>query len=1366
MSSCWALLLSRSVVVAAHKRPWTAFVTSTRQKPLITSARPISTRSTELLRPSTNRPFAFPLFAKSKSTTTAKSGRPYRLMIVESPSKCRTIEKILQKHVEEQNLDYDFVVTSCYGHIRNLPKNQQQIREAKYLSTGTTTSTSATSKKDASFPYSIVGVDLEHDYQPTYVLLPGKESLVQELQDLTQHAQHVYLATDPDREGEAIAWHLQQVLSLQHENKSRLSFSEITPRAIVGAVESDPTQLNHRLVAAQETRRILDRLAGFTVSPILWKKIAPGLSAGRVQSVGMALVVQRERERLQFTPLEYWNVQGNFTAQELVLDLDLDNNDLFAATLVSVNGTSLVAGKADLVQANASTTTSQGKLPPPQPKPNKRLLTQSDARELATQLLEDPTNTEWHVQSVSAKERFHYPPDPFKTSTLQQESNQRLGMSVAETMSTAQKLYEAGWISYMRTDATHLSQDASAATVAAVTELYGPHNVAAAREQQKKSNKKKKAKQKSASDKVAQEAHEAIRPAIQPDGTFASPTDVTALSDKAVKLYQLIFRRTLASRMPPQKTNQTTIVLEGTSSGETTVEFRTTGSVVLEPGFTLSWNRGGDNNNNKELPALEEGQVLACHGLDPSGHTTQPPPRYTEASLVKELEALGVGRPSTYAGVVQILRDRAYVGSPASVEATPSSSKRAATGAAMTAQRAAGGGDMFGARGPLAPSLSAFVVTSLLEEHCPTYVDPSFTARMEENLDRIAHGHDDDSEDSDDGDDDQEEEVDVAQQRVAYLNEFYAGEGGLAAQIKLIDDNVEAEDARRARLPALDTSENSEEPDLGIYIGPWGPYIQQKDPGSSTGPLKAPLPPGLATDLSSITPDTLAALVRVKHGNGTILGQHPEDGRNIRLRVGRFGAYLQWGESDEEGTTTHSLPKKLSSMRNLQVPGSGTIEDGSDDMPTEGAPSDAPEDLTDMLGITLEVAIGYCGLPRTVTTLEDKPITAAIGPYGPYLKYNNSYVSLHARDGDVLTIDGESAVTLVKDGIINKKSGPGRGVLAELGEKDGAQVTVKSGRFGAYLNWRKVNAKLPSEYVDEPDNTPLELAWDLIQSKAGAPSTKKKSGRHQSSPDLPPAPKRALSAYMHFCSAKRPEVSKSGKSLGEVSKALAALWAETSEADRKPFGDLAAAGKEAYQTEKAAWEEECRKIQGTKGKKKAVKSNDGGPSPPKRAKTAYLYFCEAKRQEVSQRLHKLGDISKELARQWAETTDRAEYIKLAEADKSRYEAEKSQRQSGSSSAPANGTSSRSKVKGSANGRRSRVLKVQRPSTKKTSKRVSAYMIFCRENRGGIVDENGEKLPLGETTKRLAERWKSIDPEEKATYEATAAEEKAKIMASC
>lgn len=898
-----------------------------------------------------------------------KSKRPFKLVIVESPSKCATISKILQQYVQDNGLGHDYVVTSCLGHIRNLSSKKSHKNQT------------------------IAGIDIEHRYQPTYVILPGKERLCSDLQDLGDKAQQLVLATDDDREGEAMAWHLLDLLNTkdgktvdkQELPPLRVRFTEITPKAILESIQNPSTSLANSLVQAQETRRILDRLAGYTVSPLLWKKIAPGLSAGRVQSVGMALIVQRERERLLFRESEYWDVEVELYASK----------QQFSGQLVARNGQTIVSGGGDFEPQQANTLTEASK--------HKLHLQQEAAQEMVHRLQTE--DWVWTVANITSSQRKLNSPPPFITSTLQQEANKRLALSVSRVMQTAQQLYENGYISYMRTDSNHLSEDAQKAIRFEILNHYGgPDFYLPKTNKPKKATKKKGGKdgQEEANKPEPQAAHEAIRPAIQPDGGFAKPSELPNTFDGAAKeLYALIYQRTVASHMPPQVSNQTSIRVLGEYEDES-VLFRTSGSVIILPGYTIVYPQKREK-DSPTLPALKEGQRLECNELVPLGHITQSPARYTEASFVQELEALGVGRPSTYAGVIQTLRDRAYVGSPVgSGDAAPrrSGSAKVVSGAAISAQRAAGGEEFTGAgnaRGPLVPSLSAFVVTSLLEKHCPTYVDPSFTARMEERLDQIAN--------SEVGQD----------ERVAYLDEFYAGDEGLAAQIKRIEELVSADEARRANLPALAhiASPNGagEDQDVGLFIGPWGPYVQKvngaaDDSGEKKKPLTASLPSGMAADLSTITRDILKAILASKEENGTILGPHPEDGRNIRLKLGRFGAYLQWGEDGEDGTTTHTVPRSIGNMRNIDV--EKAKEDGFS--------------LNAMLGISLESAIQYVNLPRTVCTFNDLPIVASIGPYGPYLKYNSTYMSLNKNDGDVLSIDAETAEALVTEGIINRKT--------------------------------------------------------------------------------------------------------------------------------------------------------------------------------------------------------------------------------------------------------------------------------------------------------------------------------------------------------
>jgi topoisomerase IA-like protein len=560
---------------------------------------------------------------------------------------------------------------------------------------------------------------------------------------------------------------------------------------------------------------------------------------------------------------------------------------------------------------------------------------------------------------------------------------------------------------------------------------------------------------------------------------------------------------------------------------------------------------------------------------------------------------------------------------------------------------------------------------------------------MEERLDQIASG----------------EVVASEDERVAYLDEFYAGEHGLAAQVKRIEDMVDANEARRVRLPALeyehhevlDDCSDDDEDDLSIavramgkravslFVGPWGPYVQhvkwEHDTGiGDTRSPSVPLPPQLCADISAITPRTLNVLLKAKQSGGMLLGTHPEDGRSILLKTGRYGSFLQWGEDGAEGTTTHSLPKHKASATMF------------DSLLTDNDPPNDTVDRSDQeasSGLTMEEAVGYISLPRTVSHLNDLPITASLGPYGPYLKFNSSFLSLDPQDGDVLTIDKDTAERLVTDGIINGKRKQ-RGVVAELGEKEGSMVIVKEGRFGRYINWKKVNAKIPSAYTDDPSTMPLEKAWALIEEKkVTPPSSRGRKGPKPSNSNSkllpskdasPPPPKRPLSAYLHFCSEK----AKTESSFGAVAKKLSQLWAESSPDDRQPYEAQAASDKVGYEERKRAWEEECINGGSSREASSAAKSTmkpkgakrrtslpatmtENSSGGPKRPKSAYLYFCEEQRpllvaREQSQQ-KTLGEIAKELGKLWSETTNRSLYDSLAAADKQRYNKEKEEQQS-------------------------------------------------------------------------------------------------------
>jgi DNA topoisomerase-1 len=1033
--------------------------------------------------------------------------------------------------------------------------------------------------------------------------------VVRDLKKAAARAGEVMLATDADREGEAMAWHLTQVLGDKHRYR-RVSFVELTPGAILEAMRN-PCDLNPHLIAAQETRRVLDRLAGYTVSPVLWKKISPGLSAGRVQSVGMALLVQRERERLLFPVTPYWKLAAEFRDSGASGSLSQ-----VAFTLHSLNETLVVATKSSdftVQPVNASKAIAST---------DNHHLTEDRALELAGQL-NDPETT-WTVRNITSSRRSQAAPLPFITSSLQQEAFRRMGWGVSQTMRVAQQLYEKGLITYMRTDSTTLSQDADDILKRTLQGKY---------HEPSKSSSIKRKKRRAAS-KFAQEAHEAIRPAIL-NGGFVPPTDAQ-LDEPGLKLYRMIFQRTLASSMAPRVTNSTRVVVQGVNRFGS-AEFVATGNVEIEPGYAEAYTMGArapshaasateeeddgngsqmdDEQDSRFFASLDEGQVLHLRNLRTSEHATQPPARYTEASFVKQLEFLGVGRPSTYAKVIQVLVDRGYV------FGGGSSARRSgrASGGMIPAQRASGqavdvarAGNARGAS--LLPTLSAFAVTSLLENHCSSLVDPKFTASMEGHLDLIAGGgkHPNQLDD----DDDPNGSVD----RIQYLSKFYAGPDGLAARIKRIEDHVKSDEARQVTLPSLDHETNATNR-VALCVGPWGPYIQvlasEAESSSSGKTPTAPLPLEMSANLSLITSDSLRDVLATRSEGGVLLGQHPDDGRNIRLKTGRFGAYLQWGDDGDESKTSHSLPKGMAFAVNETL--------------------------------SLEEAVGYVSLPRTVCYLDNQPIIASLGPYGPYLKYNNSYVSLRADDGDVLSIDPDTAERLVREGRANKGSRKALGVVAELGVMEGSMVRVKSGRFGKYVNWKKVNAKIPTQYSDAPQSLPLDEAWTLLrQQMTGAKASSLLEN------EIRPRPKRPKSSYQFFCDEMRPQLAPNMKSLSDSSKELSRLWAET--VDRSRYESLAAADRERYEKEKVD-------VNQVKASRKPQSSSDGiskdGPPPGRhRSPSAYMLFCRENRPSLITKQGakpSLAEASKLLANMWKDCDDatRLRFQQQVEEEKQR-----------------------------------------------------------------------------------------------------------------
>ncbi len=644
---------------------------------------------------------------------------PKNLVIVESPTKARTISSFLGDEA---------TVESSMGHIRDLPRSAAEIPA-----------------KAKGEDWARLGVNVDNEFEPLYVVPKERKSQVKKLKELLKDADEVYLATDEDREGEAIAWHLVQVLKPKVPVK-RMVFHEITRPAIEEAF-NNPRDLDDRLVSAQEARRILDRLYGYEVSPVLWKKVQPKLSAGRVQSVAIRIVVERERERMAFVPAGYWSIEGSFAPQE-----DLDKG--FGASLFSIDGDRVASGR-DF--------DSKGKA-----KKGVRVLTQDDATNLATSL----TEADFKVKSVESKPYTRRPYPPFRTSTLQQEAGRKLRYTSSRTMSVAQRLYENGYITYMRTDSVELADSALAAARGQITKLYGEEYLSP-------SPRKYSGKQA----KGAQEAHEAIRPA----GDFLTPEQVAAnVGPDEAALYDLIWKRTVASQMADAK-GVTVSVRLSAEVDSTEVVFGASGRTITFPGFLRAYVQGADDpeamSDDKEeiLPPLEEGDALAVERLEPTGHETRPPARYTEASLVQRLEELGVGRPSTYASIMTTIQDRGYV---------------------------------FKKGSAMVPTFTAFGVVGLLEKHFPNLIDYEFTAEMESDLDLIASGE---------------------QESVPWLRSFYFGDDGLkekvATRLEEIDPRI---------INSIPVGEDSDGNTIVARVGRYGPYVERGDERGSIPPGVAP----------------------------------------------------------------------------------------------------------------------------------------------------------------------------------------------------------------------------------------------------------------------------------------------------------------------------------------------------------------------------------------------------------------------------------------------------------------------------------------------------------------------------------------------
>ncbi|MEW6154313.1 MAG: type I DNA topoisomerase [Actinomycetota bacterium] len=709
------------------------------------------------------------------------------LVIVESPAKARTIARFLGN---------GYVVESSVGHIRDLPRDTKDI-PAAYKGE----------------PWARLGVDVDNGFKPLYVLLKEKKDVVANLKRLLKESDELYLATDEDREGESIAWHLLEVLSPPARIPvKRMVFHEITATAIRQAVEQS-RELDRRLVDAQEARRILDRLYGYEVSPVLWKKVLPRLSAGRVQSVATRVLVDRERARMRFRSGTYADVEG-------VFDKD---GERFGATLVSLDGARLATGR-DFDETGGLKAAA---------KDNVRLLDGAGARQVADGL----AGADFAVRTVEEKPYRRTPYAPFMTSTLQQEAGRKLRFSAARAMSVAQRLYENGYITYMRTDSTTLSETAIAAARNQAAQLYGPDYVP-----EKPRRYEKKVRN-------AQEAHEAIRPA---GDTFRTPDQVAGeLAADERALYDLIWKRTVASQMADVRGRSLQVRLGAKTATGEDAEFSSAGKVIEFPGFLRAYVEGSDDpeaqleDREVRLPQLAPGDRVTASELVPREHATQPPARFTEASLVKALEELGVGRPSTYATIIGTIQDRGYVW------------KRGTA---------------------LIPSFIAFAVVALLEQHFSELVDYEFTARMEDELDHIATGR---------------------EESLPWLSRFYFGNGrpGLKALVGDRLGDIDAREINSIPVPGADG--------VVVRVGRYGPYVQQ-------GEQKAAVPEDLAPD--ELTAEKAQELLAAPSGDRE-LGVDPETGLAVIAKAGRFGPYVQLGDGPADSKKkpkTASLFKDMS----------------------------------------------------------------------------------------------------------------------------------------------------------------------------------------------------------------------------------------------------------------------------------------------------------------------------------------------------------------------------------------------------------------------------------------------------------------------
>jgi DNA topoisomerase I len=883
---------------------------------------------------------------------------PKPLVIVESPAKARTLARFLGKN---------YRVEASYGHVRDLPESAAEVpKEIKSKSWGR------------------LGVDTDGEFTPYYVVPADKKKHVQHLKEALKDASEVILATDPDREGESISWHLQQILKPKVKVR-RIVFHEITEEAIKAALREAHEDVDENLVRAQESRRILDRLYGYTLSPVLWKKVQTGLSAGRVQSVAVRLIVEREEERIAFRTASYWDIEAKIQSDQ----------GSFTATLVRIGNDRVATGK-DFDDKGQLT----GK--------GARVLDEPQTYALVDAL---SRNLPWSVTSVEEKPFTQRPAPPFTTSTLQQEANRKFGFSAERTMQIAQRLFQGidvgggdleGVISYHRTDSTTLSDRALSEAGQTVREMYGDEYYRGPRQYQTKVRN-------------AQEAHEAIRPT---EFRRTPQSLERILENDELRIYDLIWKRAIASQTADARMLRTSVEITATALNGERALLTASGKAIEFPGYLRAYVEGSDDPaaelDEKEtlLPKLAVGDRIqspadmdakfVVAGLEHKGHQTAPPARFTEASLVKRLEEEGIGRPSTYAPTVATIQRRGYV---------------TRQGKAMV------------------PSFTAFAVTRLLRNHFGDYVDLGFTAEMEEILDQISNGEKD---------------------WLDFIREFYRGDGKHHGLEHLVEDK-----GQEIAYPVIDICEDPETGlPIRVRIGRYGPFLQLGD-SSGDGP-RASLPDDLAP--ADLTPEKAVALLKAKAEGPRVLGDDPATGQKIYVMHGRFGHYVQLGETSDDKKT--EKPRRASLGREFSEE-----------------------------SITLADALKLLSLPRELGAADNgEVIVANVGRFGPYVKHGSDFRSLEADD-DVYTITLERAKALLateKKSIRRQRQSAKE--LRVMGEHPATKAVVKvlDGRYGPYVTDGETNASLPKGTA--PDALTMDDAVGLLAARAGAAKGPKRRG--------------------------------------------------------------------------------------------------------------------------------------------------------------------------------------------------------------------------------------------------------------------------------